>query len=82
MPGLVTRDSRQIYSIFLAEIVGAENFFCPQSAGGDALRKNIIDALRLAATDTVAYVKLAVVKQSDEATSEGEELGGTNDESL
>ena len=48
LPGLVLRDHLQIRAGQLGEIVGPENFFFPQGAGGDALRENGIDAPRLA----------------------------------
>ena len=81
LPRLVLRENLQVRAGQLPDVIGPEDFFCAQGAGGDALRENGVHAPRLTPRDGTANPKLLVFKEGDEAPAIAEKVGGAHHES-
>src|SRR5579862_272565 len=79
---LVLGNHLLVHTPDLGEIIGPEDFLFPQSAGGDAFGKDVIQPLGMSADGGIAYVEFSAFMEADKTAAEAEKIGGAHDEGL
>ena len=79
---MISGDNVEVGAFVFAGVVGPENFFRSQSAGGDPFRESYFQPARCAPFGTVTDAKRIVFQQGNKAAAKTKKIGGAHHEGL